>query len=110
MEVPIGGSVALLRIFCSGRAGHLIEHKAAADLFHRHALGLERHDTRGFDVIVVGIQSRQRTSTELLGAHRRNVHEEEPALNGRSFRTRSTRLGLTVRTEQIVCVGHKWRA
>ena len=49
----------------------------------------------------------QRATAQLLGTHGRHVHIEKSAFDGRCFRTRSTRLGLTVRTEQFVCVSHK---
>src|SRR5688572_13081641 len=64
---------------------NLVEDEAVLDLFHRQPLGFEDTRPAGIPAILF-VQTQTRSAPQLLGAHRRDVDEEEPALDGRRLR------------------------
>jgi hypothetical protein len=60
----------------------IVVDEAATDFFHRNPLGLVRRRRRDIDVDARQRQAIQRSSTELLGALRGDIHEQESPLHG----------------------------
>jgi hypothetical protein len=76
-------------------------HQATPDLLHGHALQFDRRRAG------LSVEPDTRTSSKLLGAERRHVHEEKAAFNGRGRFERNVRgRNLLVRVGSRLYVVH----
>src|SRR5688572_24831887 len=94
-----------MRSLCIGtlRFWDFVEDQPAPDLFHRHTLGFMGVWPVRLRRGRIVIEPWQGSAPQLLGAHGRNVDEQETAFDGRRLRTgRRRRVGLGSRVQNVV--------